>query len=83
MKKIFYILLLISNQSFSQTTLATYHEKYALNKNEDVLRYIKKFGRVLSPEYNKVNCTDFLIKVLSNYYKLSIRDLQQIRILHY
>jgi|GEM_PF-914741 len=70
MKKILIIIsLLITTKLYSQIT-----------RNESVISYIKVNGRTLSPDYNKVCCTDFLIKVLSHYYKLSPKELQQISI---
>jgi len=82
MKQLSFIFYFITNFSFSQISTTIFIDKYGttFSKNEVVLKYISEQGRTLAPDYDKVNCTDFLIKVLGKYYKLSVKDLQQISI---
>ena len=78
-KRLIIILLFICQKLFSQITIVDKYG-YVLTKNIDIVNYVKLNGQHLAPDYYKVCCTEFLIKVLSKYYKLSTKDLQQISI---
>ena len=50
-------------------------------KNLMILNYIEEYGSFLAPDYEKVVCTEFLIKVISAYTPLSNVEKNQIRII--
>ncbi|MFN7117951.1 MAG: hypothetical protein ACK4TA_14210 [Saprospiraceae bacterium] len=52
-----------------------------LTKNEQVLQYVVQQGKKLAPSYKKVVCTDYIIRVISNFYKLTAKERHDIQIL--
>lgn len=50
-------------------------------RNQEVIEYIENQGKTLAPTYHNVVCTDYVIKVLSHFYKLSKQEKRAIQII--
>lgn len=51
------------------------------NKNKKIIEYIETRGKALAPSYEEVVCTDYVINVLSNFYKVSKQEKRDIQII--
>lgn len=50
-------------------------------RNKQILRYVAQHGREISPTYQSAVCTEYVIKVLNNFTKLTSKQKSQIRII--
>lgn len=50
-------------------------------KNRKILAYVEANGKSVAPEYHKVVCTEFVIKVLDQFEPLSKQEKKDIRII--
>jgi len=51
-----------------------------INRNQQVLDTVIKYGREISPTYEDAVCTELVIGVLSHFFKLTKEDKTRIRI---
>jgi hypothetical protein len=69
-------------QLTSVTTLPITHQSIAIPaKNKQIITFVEKHGKEISPTYFPNVCTEFVIGVLSNFITLTKKDRIRIRII--
>jgi hypothetical protein len=84
----FFLLIMISTAVYGQggdslPTLSPCYsgmEHHVINRNQQVLDTVIKYGRQISPTYEDAVCTELVIGVLSHFFKLTQEDKTRVRI---